>query len=215
MLASPRNHGRRTGDSEDVSDESWFGMYSINVVKESGATKANEAATSLHGRSATTATAAGTVRIRPKPAAARRVAFGSFQEPAALQVARDAVALLLARMPATFSDAPVNTVHLLTMAVVDQCCLTIETGDRLQPMILLPVYMYCAVRAYREQYSDGNASKAVGYGAGQHGCVLMAVVRDALPDAMWSSVRPALSVQLSRCTAVMTPPQTQLCTGMA
>ena len=95
---------------------------------------------------------------------------------AAVQVARDSIAQLLAQLPALFTSSPMGPVHVLTLALLRQCGDSLAPGlvqEQTQPTVLIPTHMFAASIAHQE-HAGVHLSEAVGYCTARMACALMA-----------------------------------------
>ena len=168
----PGTRGRKGTQSETMSDDTWFGTLRQSVDRDN--------------------TVFATVVVEAGRAGGRRVATGCAGQEAAVQVARDTVALLLARLPRLFKSAPINPVHGLTLAVLEQCRLHVRgLEDRHQPVILVPTHLFAAVRAFLAHRPTISLSESVGHCTARLACALRVAAGGSLPETLWSSLRGA------------------------
>lgn len=179
----PGLRGRKTHDSDTVTDSTWFGGYGIRM-------KDNELC--------------GDVLVRDKKP--RRIATGlPGQDPdqdAAVQVARDTFALLLDRLHNVLGPVPMKPVHVLSLAFLENCKIKVPAiEDRHQTTLLMTAHLYTAVIArHRQKYvesGDGAPDRSkvahvIGYCTARLACGLREASKPSpLPASVWETVRGA------------------------
>ena len=147
--------GSKAGTSEDIAGWTWFG--GVRLGRDHG-------------------TVFGTVIMKNK-SSGRRLASGrdTQEHTTAVQVARDAIALLLKRLPAAFPSSPTSPVHVVTLAILHQCLASLaplSVVEPTQPTVLIPVHLCAASLAHREHFG-ADVSTAVGYCTARMACALM------------------------------------------
>ena len=177
--------GRRTSSSDTVADDTWFGGYGL------GRTNAL-----VHGTVDVSLMGSATSK-RPRRVATGSPGAGAFQF-AAVQVGRDTVALLLARLHRVFPNLAVRPVHALTLGFLLACRGSLPNLDLdpQQPTVLATVHLYVTSRAHEHHKGCGIAI-AVGFCTARLACTLRDCSGGSLPEPVWRTVRGAATAILT------------------
>lgn len=179
------SRGRVTGDSDDKSDETWFGALALRFSKKPP------------GVSSVLKWAQG--------ANARTVAAGACADVALVQVARDLCVLMLRRAHRMFPSAQFTTVNALTVMLLDTCTAAVRArtselciGTRDQLSVVIPAFLWAASQAHARAHVRICMSHAVGYVMGRLVGLLKTIRPDA-PPAFFALVRTGAVATLVAC----------------
>jgi len=179
------SRGRVTGDSDDKSDETWFGALALRFSKKP--------------------LGVSSVLKWAQCANARTVAAGACDDVALVQVARDLCALMLRRAHRVFPSAQFTTVNALTVMLLDTCTAAVRArtselciGTRDQLTVVIPAFLWAASQAHARAHVRICMSHAVGYVMGRLVGLLKTIRPDA-PPAFFALVRTGAVATLVAC----------------